>query len=124
MVDLNETTKANINLALHGGQPVFPLSKGLTLILFVHVLLPGGHNLSVRYPIYDGYPKHIVDLEVEERKKVLALEKELVRRESSLNGLQKQLQEVEDEHGRWMSAHSRGMEAELQHRRDLMVSKR
>lgn len=46
--ELNDTEVARENMSLGNGRPMFPLTKG-------------------RYPMYDGYPKHIVDLQLLER---------------------------------------------------------
>lgn len=47
-----------------------------------------------RYPVYDGYPVHVLDLQIRERNKILALGKEVARRESVLTALQHKLSEV------------------------------
>ena len=47
--------------------------------------------------MYDGYPAHILDLQIQERDKVLALGKEISRRESVLTALQQKLAEVRGE---------------------------
>ena len=44
--------------------------------------------------MYDGYPAHILDLQLRERNKILALGKEVARRESVLSALQNKLTEV------------------------------
>jgi hypothetical protein len=75
----------------------------------------------VKYPIYDGYPKQIVDLQLKERSKVLAMERELIRRESSLQQLQTKVREADDEHTAWMQAHARGSEADAKYRKEIMV---
>ena len=120
----DEKNIANTNLALHGGKPLFPLSKGVSEILFGlwNANLLFWRNRAVRYPIYDGYPKQIIDLQIQERSKVLAMEREITRRESSLKALQLKLAETEDEHSKWMAAHARGSEAELKYRKEMMVS--
>lgn len=76
---------------------------------------------TVKYPIYDGYPKQIIDLQLKERNKVLAMERELVRRESSLLQLQAKVKGADDEHNAWMQAHARGSEADAKYRKEIMV---
>ena len=44
--------------------------------------------------MYDGYPQSILDLQIRERNKILALGKEVSRRESVLTALQQKLTEV------------------------------
>lgn len=48
-----------------------------------------------RYPVYDGFPAQILDLQIRERNKILALSKEVTRRESVLTALQQKLAEVQ-----------------------------
>jgi hypothetical protein len=44
--------------------------------------------------VYDGFPAHVLDMQIRERNKILALGKEVTRRESVLAALQQKLAEV------------------------------
>lgn len=46
--------------------------------------------------MYDGFPQHVLDLQIRERNQILALGKEIARRESVLGALQQKLTEVGD----------------------------
>jgi hypothetical protein len=74
--------------------------------------------------MYDGYPRQEVDLQLQERAKLLSLENEVRRREGALQELQKRLREVEHDHSRWMALHESKAEADLRDRQRLMQEER
>jgi hypothetical protein len=72
------------------------------------------------YPIYDGYPTSLMNLQIRERNKILALSKEISRKESVLNSLQAALEQVQLDHHQWMTKHKHASDAELRHQYDMM----
>jgi hypothetical protein len=70
-----DKTRAHISISSQEGKPLFPLPKG-------------------QYPAYDGYPAHLLDWQVQERSRVLAMKKEIELREDTLLELEQHIQKV------------------------------
>jgi hypothetical protein len=85
---LSETEEAQVNIALSYGHPKFPLPHG------------------PHYPVYDGFPKALVDLQIKERERVLAMQREVDRRSDVLQELQEKVSTLEEEHAQWKEKHS------------------
>jgi hypothetical protein len=100
---MDESDEARLNLALSNGTPRFPLPAHVS-----------------QYPVYDGYPQEVLDIQIRERNKVLMLSKEVSRRESSLQALEKKIEEIEKEHATWMLTHEHATKSEFAHHRLLM----
>ena len=101
--EMDEEDEARLNLALYRGSPKFPLP----------------HNCA-QYPVYDGYPQEILDIQIRERNKVLLLSKEVTRRESTLKLLEKKIEDIEKDHETWMVTHENATRTEFQHHRSMM----
>ncbi len=86
-VGMQESDEVKVNLALANGIPKFPVPIG------------------VNYPIYDGFPNQLIDMQIKERNKVLALQKEMKRKEVVLKELENKVQSIENEHQVWMTRH-------------------
>lgn len=98
-----EEDEARLNLALSNGQPRFPLPVG-----------------TASYPAYDGYPQHIVDIQIRERNRVLALSKEVSRKEGVLKTLEEKINSLEADHVGWMTRHLNANESESRIRHEMM----
>ena len=61
-----------------------------------------------------------MNLQIRERNKILALSKEISRKESVLNSLQAALEQVQLDHHQWMTKHKHASDAELRHQYDMM----
>lgn len=131
--DLDEVQEARENLALGSGNPMFPLPAGekfcrCFVAVFLGLILDPVFSLPLsradRYPAYDGYPKHILDQQIKERNRVLALGQEVARKEGVLQMLEKKLQEIESDHAVWMNRHLTASDAELRHQKEMMAKEK
>jgi hypothetical protein len=104
-VDFDGVDEARENLALASGKPVFPLPK-------------------YRYPVYDGYPIKMFDLQIKERERVMALTQEVSRREGVLRALEKKLLDAEADHRRWIEQHTAASEQEMKYQQSLMIQEK
>lgn len=100
---MDEEDEARLNLALYNGTPRFPLPSH-----------------TEHYPVYDGYPKEMLDIQIRERNKVLLLSKEVQRRESTLQALEAKIEAIERDHDTWMVTHTHATRAEFEHHRAMM----
>ena len=66
----------------------------------------------------------MVDLQIRERNRILAMSKEESRRENVLHTLQAKLQEIESDHYTWMAQHASASEAELKHQQEMMLQEK
>jgi hypothetical protein len=120
--NLTETDEAKENLALANGSPRFPLPKGKFVVVLFSFLLICMFLLTKigNYPVYDGYPENIVNLQIQERNKITLLSKEIRSREGILKQLTKRIEELEKTHDGWIQKHKNCTELEIKYQKSLM----
>jgi hypothetical protein len=101
MSNFDPLQKGKNTVVQSGGNPIFPLPKG-------------------RYPAYDGYPKFIVDWQLQEREVAMGMLKTEHRKESALEDMEEKMKAIEKDHQKWMAAHEAGTAKELEQRRIIM----
>lgn len=102
---LDSNQQARASIAASAGSPILSLLKG-------------------RYPAYDGYPVFIVDWQIEQREKAIALTVEGERRQDVLRQLEMKVVQVEAEHDRWVRRHEAAADANQRHKQSIMVKEK
>ena len=105
-VHMEECDEVKVNLALANGQPKFPIPPSST------------------YPLYDGFPMHLIDMQIQQRNKVLNLQKEVKRRNQILQELESKIQSIESEHQQWLIKHTHATEIMQKQRVDNMQAEK
>jgi hypothetical protein len=70
-----DKARVHVSISRQEGKPLFPLPKG-------------------QYPAYDGYPAHLLDWQVQERSRVLAMKREIEVREETLLELEQHIRQA------------------------------
>jgi len=104
-VDSVQETIADV--AVSEGSPVFPLPRSTT-----------------NYPAYDGFPKQLVDYQLQNRERTMELHNETVERKKILRQLEMKISAVETEHQRWMAKHKSISQTEIEHRKNMMAKEK
>jgi hypothetical protein len=97
----DESAQARESIALSRGKPRFPLPKG-------------------RYPAFSGVPEYLVDWQLKDRERAMALSSEKSHRESILVELENKIKRLETSHAEWMLKHQSATAAEVNHRSAVM----
>jgi len=100
-VEFDEEAQARESIALSRGKPRFPLPKG-------------------RYPAFSGVPEYLVDWQLKDRERAMALSAEKSHRESVLVDLENKIKKLESSHAEWMLKHQTATAAEVNHRTVVM----
>jgi len=101
MSNFDPLQKGKNTVVQSGGNPIYPLPKG-------------------RYPAYDGYPKFIVDWQLQEREVAMGMLKTEHKKESALEDMEEKMKAIEKDHQKWMAAHEAATAKELEQRRIIM----
>jgi hypothetical protein len=70
-----------------------------------------------RYPVYDNYPKFVLNSDLKSEEQEIELKSEITRKHVIISGLQDKVEEIRNDHQRWMYKHSSSVEVESQHRK-------
>lgn len=93
------------NISESVGHAVFPLPQGV-------------------YPAYVGFPRSILDWQIKEREKILALDRELLRKESVVRDLEAEITRVERDHDEAMKKYKVSLQRRQEQDRRLMEAEK
>lgn len=99
--DMDEGDQIKDSIARSVGFPIWPLPQG-------------------RYPAYDGYPKTLVNWQLDQRDKAMSLNNEAQRRDDVMKTLERKLEQLNDDNRRWIDRHENATQAEMKSRNNLL----
>jgi hypothetical protein len=100
-----DVTEARESIATTKGKAVFPLPRG-------------------RYPAYDGFPAHLVDWQLKDRERAMALNTEISSRQEVLEDLSEKVAKSQADHQVWMMQHESAAATEMAHRQQVMIKEK
>lgn len=72
---------------------------------------------TAHYPQYDNYPKFVLNADLKSEDQETELQLEITRKHKVISDLQDKIEEIRNDHQRWMFKHSSAVEVEAQHRK-------
>ncbi len=99
--DMDDGDQIKDSIARSVGFPIWPLPQG-------------------RYPAYDGYPKTLVNWQLDQRDKAMSLNNEAQRRDDVMKTLERKLEQLNDDNRRWIDRHENATQTEMKLRNNLL----